>query len=161
MTRAVPGDPTRVLLAGDTHGDGPWFAHLVTLAGRHRVAGIVQLGDFGYWPHEAFGQRYLTQVDALCTRARLWCLWLDGNHEDFDALEQEFVRPDDGFTLIRPTSLHAPRGHRSRWGGVRFLAVGGAASIDRALRLPRRSWWPQETITDAQVAVAIAGGPTD
>jgi hypothetical protein len=47
------------------------------------------------------------------------------------------------------------------WGDVRWLALGGAHSVDRPWREPGTSWWHEETITDLDVARAVAGGPAD
>ena len=63
----VAGDvvPSRVLVAGDWHGNRYWalnVIHLVPqlLAGEQRCL-IVHLGDFGIWPDDE-GRRYLTAV---------------------------------------------------------------------------------------------------
>ncbi len=50
-------EPRRVLLAGDTHGNGRWVGHLCKLARRHGCEVILQLGDFGFWPHTTAGLR--------------------------------------------------------------------------------------------------------
>lgn len=51
MTDPIPGDPKRILVAGDTHGNWVhWQRVLLPAAREHKVDGIVQLGDFGYWP---------------------------------------------------------------------------------------------------------------
>lgn len=42
-----------------------------------------------------------------------------------------------------------------------WLALGGAGSIDRLVRVPGHSWWPEEVITDADVVTAAASGPVD
>lgn len=55
-----------------------------------------------------------------------------------------------------------PRGTRWDWRGRTWLAMGGAHSPDRAIRVEKGwGWWPQEDITDEQVAAAAAGGPAD
>jgi hypothetical protein len=44
---------------------------------------------------------------------------------------------------------------------VRWLALGGAHSVDRPWREPGVSWWREETVTDADVDRAVTGGPAD
>lgn len=39
------------------------------------------------------------------------------------------------------------------------MALGGAYSIDRFLRKPGRSWWPQEWLTSQQARDAASWGP--
>lgn len=46
------GDSARLLIAGDTHGNLDWIGTLCKLAARHGCQGIVQLGDFGFWPDQ-------------------------------------------------------------------------------------------------------------
>jgi hypothetical protein len=42
---------------------------------------------------------------------------------------------------------HLPRGHRWRWHGRDWLALGGAVSLDRGVRTAGVNWWPEEEIT--------------
>jgi len=151
------GEPERVLLVGDTHGDLAWWRHLIQLADEHQCQGIFQLGDFGIWPG-AEGRRYLDAVESSLDAAGLTGWFVDGNHDDFDQLLALPVGPD-GWRPVRPHLFHAPRGHRWSWQGVRFLAMGGAGSVDVAKRIPGRTWWPQEAITDEDVSRVVAGGP--
>ena len=72
-------------------------------------------------------------------------------------------RPD-GFVEVTDRILWAPRGHRWTWQGVRFLALGGAFSIDRRdrkLDSGRWGWFKEEVITAEEAQRAIAGGPAD
>ncbi len=145
-------EPERVLLAGDTHGNGPWVGTLCKLANQHGCDVILQLGDFGYWPHTAEGRRFLDQVDWHAERYGISCLyWIDGNHENHDMLA-ELEADEDGFVTIRDRCRYAPRGHRWRWGQVHFGALGGAFSMDHHYRIEGVSWWPSEILTDADVA---------
>jgi hypothetical protein len=45
------------------------------------------------------------------------------------------------------------------WHGVRFGALGGGVSIDRAVRVENESWWSTEAITDAEVEALIERAP--
>src|SRR5262245_22342917 len=81
--------PSRVLVAGDWHGNREWAINVLMrvpqlLAGEQRRL-VLQLGDFGIWPG-AEGRRYLGSVTAVLDRvdAELW--FIDGNHEDFSEL---------------------------------------------------------------------------
>jgi predicted phosphodiesterase len=153
-------DPSKVLVVGDTHGNTHWWVdHVIPLALRFGVDGIVQVGDFGFW-HGARGERYLDAVNQELEAIQSWCLFVDGNHENFDLLYSIPVRAD-GFREVRPRIVHAPRGHRWSWSGVRFLALGGGASIDKQRRTQGESWWPQEQITKTEAKHAIKGGPCD
>lgn len=163
---AQPTDD-RLLLAGDWHGNE--IVGLRALNGKAAgLSTIVQLGDFGFW-HGAPGCQYLDRLsEALFTNDQT-LLWIDGNHENFDLLEQYPIvttGPAAGLRPIRPRLWHLPRGTRWSWRGpdgppVTWLAVGGAASVDRAMRTAGGDWWFQEELTDIQADEVIAGGPTD
>lgn len=147
-----------VLLAGDTHGDLSQIRYLLKVAAEMQIDRIVQVGDFGYWPHMApFHER----VDGLASADGVEFYWLDGNHENFDALEQAV-----DFDSLDPQRMgeslwYLPRGSTWEWAGCRFMALGGAYSIDKDYRVEGRSWWRQELLTGAQVYRAMGGGPVD
>jgi predicted phosphodiesterase len=164
MASQIPGDPKRLLIAGDTHGNYlHWKNILLPAAREHHVDGIVQLGDFGYWPLTADGREYVEVLTGQLAKANLWIVFVDGNHEDHKALLQLPARAD-GLVEITPSILWAPRGHRWTWHDVRFLALGGAFSIDRKFRKLDSGlwgWFEEETVTAAQAQLAMEGGPTD
>src|SRR6059058_2673772 len=47
------------------------------------------------------------------------------------------------------------------WKGLSFLALGGAASIDRKHRRDRYSWWVEEYLTEEDILTAQSSGPVD
>lgn len=161
------GDPRRVLFVGDVHGALGWLKLVVREAERQRCDAIVQLGDFGYWPHTPEGRRYLAEATRLLDAANLTLWFIDGNHENFDMLwSDEHPLAEDGSQLVAPRVRYLARGQRLRWRGVELLALGGAHSIDRDWRLqaephPRSYWWPQETLTHRDVQRACEGGRCD
>ncbi len=150
-------DIERVAFAGDWHMNRVWSTRAIMRAADQGAQHIVHLGDFGY----TFDQVFLDEVTRALARTgtRLW--FVDGNHESFPWLEQVAIDPDTGLRPLSPRIAHLPRGFRWRWGPVRFLAMGGAHSVDRMARVPGRSWWPEETITPREINAASAGGPTD
>ena len=146
----VPAEPNRLLVAGDVHGNSGWLEVLFRSAVAHGCNAILQLGDFGFWPHQPGGSRYLHRVSKYADRSGVVVFWIDGNHENHDALR--LLTPSaDGFVDVARGCRHAPRGLRWTWRGVRFGALGGAFSIDWRDRVPGRSWWPDEVTTAADV----------
>jgi predicted phosphodiesterase len=147
----------RVAFAGDWHMNTHWATRAITRAADQGARHIVHLGDFGY----TFEQHFLDELTRVLARtgSRLW--FVDGNHESFPWLNQVAIDPDTGLRPLSPRIAHLPRGFRWQWAGVRFLAMGGAHSVDRMSRVPGRSWWREETITPREVNAAIAGGPAD
>jgi predicted phosphodiesterase len=150
----------RILLTGDVHGNTDWVIHhVLPQAKRHGCQLVLQLGDFGIWPGPE-GRRYLSALSRQAKGVRIPIWFIDGNHEDFDQLDA-LPLDDQGRRPVQDHITHLPRGYRWEWAGRTLLACGGASSIDVADRLPGRSWWPQETITDHDVARCSEGGRVD
>ena len=148
--------PARVAFAGDWHANTRWGIAAIQHAADRGAEVIIQLGDFGY----EFRAAFLDGLERALTRTGLCLLFVDGNHEAFPTLLRYPVR-DNGLRQLTDRVWHLPRGFRWIWGGVRWLALGGAHSVDRPWREPGVSWWPEETLTDADLARASAGGPAD
>lgn len=151
--------PDRVLFTGDWHGRHGWAKAMLRQARLEGADTLVQLGDFGLW-HGRDGEYFLNEVARHAAHYEVNVLWLDGNHENFDVLDQLPVGRH-GLTCVRPRVWHLPRGFRWTWAGMRFLSLGGATSLDRPYRTPGMSWWPQEELTLAQAHAASAGGAVD
>ncbi len=79
-------DIRHVLVAGDTHGNWRWTCHLAALAVANECELIVQVGDFGYFPRMAGGDRFLDEVDAALATHGIGMWFIDGNHDDHSAL---------------------------------------------------------------------------
>lgn len=146
----MTGDPGRVLLAGDWHGNLAWATGCLRAAADEGCPVVLQLGDFGLWPGRE--DTYLDELDRAADSAGVGIVWIDGNHEDHDSLDRWRRHADPaGLVSMRPHVTWATRGARWGWSGVRFGALGGAVSIDRFLRREGRNWWPQEAVSPADV----------
>lgn len=140
----------RILLAGDWHGNRAWAETAFAAAAANGCAQVLQLGDFGLWPGRV--EAWLDHVDALAGAAGAPLTWIDGNHEDHDALDGwRAVQDADGLVTMREHVTWATRGARWQWDERRFGALGGAVSFDRFLRRAGANWWPQEVTTQADV----------
>lgn len=191
----------KVLLVGDTHGitylDGwlagrmswnaadPFIEYYFDRALDNGCDRIFQLGDFGFWEHFADGVKYVDMVEAAAVKSGVDFYCLDGNHDKTSlVLEQYHDRDDDGFIMVRPHVHYAPRGHRWEWEERKFMALGGAYSVDkgwrvdserkRAYKLDRENhfrvlaghdivpfeaegilWFPEEEITDEELQAIL------
>lgn len=160
MAMLAPFDPVRLLLAGDTHHDTEWFLHLVDEAVRLGCHGIVQVGDFGFFPNEDYGREFLAAVQTRLAEAGIVTVFIDGNHDDHVTLRQ-IPLDADGFARLSPELWYAPRGARWSWQGVTFAAAGGAVSIDAARRVEGMNWWREETLSYTEIMRVLDGGPAD
>jgi hypothetical protein len=102
---------------------------------------IVQLGDFGAWEHTPDGVRYFDDVSEAAVEAGIAVYWLDGNHDKSSLVCSLYgmMADAEGFLQVRDNLLYAHRGHRWTWSGVRFMALGGAYSVDKPYRLKREA----------------------
>lgn len=172
----MPAVAERILFAGDSHGDLGYLGWVLHQADQFEVDHIVQLGDFGYWEHREHGVEFLDRLNDGLEAGGYNFFWLDGNHENHTLLRSRYQ--PDGPTHIRSNIIYLPRGTRWEWDGVSFLAIGGAYSMDKDWRIEQyrkkarystsklsaakwEQWWPEETITDDEVELAIAGGAVD
>ncbi len=146
----------RVAFAGDWHMNRIWASRAIGRAAEQGAQHIVHAGDFGY----TFEQEFLTEVTSQLNVCGLHLWFVDGNHESFPWLGQVALA-GDGTRPLSTRIAHLPRGFRWTWGGVRFLAMGGAHSVDRMCRIPGRTWWAEETLTRREQMRAGGGGKAD
>jgi len=138
----------KIIIIGDVHGnfDAANTSVLAALTEHPTATVVVQLGDLGDgWPTPQGPSRWKPSFN-------LPILVVDGNHENFDAL----AKGD-----INPKLEWVQRGDTKTFNGRRAMFFGGATSPDLKDRTIGINWWPQESITRAQVEYALAwdGGP--
>jgi len=156
-----------VLFAGDWHGDEAWAAEVIRRAAATGCETVVQAGDFGFgffWlgddPDEPgdWAPRcpFARAISMLATAAGVRVAFIDGNHDNHVLLGRVAeLRPErsaEGFVLVEDGLWWAPRGLRWEWDGMSFGALGGAFSVDRQRRTTGLDFWPEETVSAADVA---------
>lgn len=148
---------SEVLIAGDWHGNLQFAQKVLQIAYHKGIETIYQLGDFGFvWPGKDDDLKSLNRT-LMTYGQRLY--FVDGNHEDFGRLYQYPI--EDGIRKIASRITHLPRGYRWQTGGLKWLALGGATSLDRPRRLEGSSWWPEEELTLGEAYRASEGGKVD
>lgn len=83
-------------------------------------------------------------------------LFVDGNHENFDMLDEFSDEPWHGGLVqrIAPSILHLERGHVFDIDGMAVFAMGGAQSVDAGWQDEGYTWWPEEMPNEAEMAEA-------
>lgn len=163
-----------IYVTGDTHGD--WLPRLSFNAfpeGRTltKTDYVLILGDFGIWDNS---KRERHDLDWL--EDRPWTtLFLDGNHENYDILDNLPVSGWNGGKVhfIRPSVIHLMRGQLYTINGLSLFAFGGARSHDirdgilepgdprikewrnspvrRLYRVNHFSWWEREMPSEEEM----------
>lgn len=146
----------KVAYAGDWHANRQWAKQAIQYAREQGAEIIVHLGDYGY----DFTPGFRNEVELALAQAHIDLWFVDGNHEDFTWLYSQPLM-EDGRRKISQHVYHLPRGYQWNWGGVQFMAVGGAYSVDRKWRKLNKSWWLEEQITDEEVEAACSGEKVD
>lgn len=161
-------DPTRVLVVGDTHGAVIWMRRtVIPYAVAHGCSRIVQVGDFGFILENdpVAVQRELTRLHMALSRAGVTLHFLPGRYENHPMLaklaEPAKRTQTEGHHVLKPSILYTGRLSSWSWHGLRFAAVGAAASADREGRILGVNLWEEEVLTREEIATAETLGTVD
>lgn len=82
---------------------------------------------------------------------------VDGNHENHDLISELPIVERFGGKVrkVSDSVFYAIRGEVYEINGKRFLAIGGADSIDKEYRVEGLSWWKGETISESDIINAL------
>ena len=139
-----------IYLTGDTHGGIERFRDH---KGFNKDDTVIVLGDFGViWHNLANVYGYvMTERPKIEELDRYGCTFcfIDGNHENHERLAALPDAPLFGGIAGQAGEhvFHLRRGQVYEIEGKSFFCMGGALSIDRAVRTEGESWWPGENIT--------------
>ncbi|KQQ92575.1 hypothetical protein ASF62_12045 [Leifsonia sp. Leaf325] len=141
----------RIGLLGDAHGDLGDILQAARSLREMDINTLIVLGDFAVvWPGENWGHN----LDRLANRLNKLgqtLYFLHGNHDWIPRL-MEFPLSADGLRWLRPSIAYMATGFRAEFAsGREFVVIGGANSIDREMRTEGKSWWPEESITWADL----------
>jgi predicted phosphodiesterase len=125
---------------GDIHGNvGPLVKALDLLKTKPEVTALIQVGDFGFYPNTIERFRFL--------KSHIPIYAIDGNHEHFPMLVNKTE-----ITEMVPNVFYVPRGTVMELDGRKIGFIGGAASVDKDIRLRQRmAWYPEEVVTEADI----------
>jgi hypothetical protein len=152
----------QIAILGDVHSDWTSLDIVLKDVFEKGITTIIQVGDFGYnWPNTDPWKPNVNRHHNVMDWSdggtgefdpNIKMFWLDGNHENFDALAE------DGGEWAHPYWEYCPRGTIKSFphilGQDGIMLFGGATSVDKSDRTPHVTWWPQENITYMQVVKA-------
>jgi len=140
-------------VAGDWHGSKHWgIAALRWLREHHfgelgQPGLLVHVGDLGIYEYD--------DVDHLLPvleETNITLLHVKGNHENHELLAT--LPHDPAGTALRvygPRAYYVPNGTIFMVNQLRWMAMGGAHSIDRHAGPMGVYWWPEEVITGKEI----------
>lgn len=138
-----------IFVTGDTHADLDIYK--LTLGGFPKQKELTKndyviiLGDFGLVWDESKREKYWLQ---WLDKKPWTTLFVDGNHDNHPLIWEHPLVPmfGDEVRQISETVFYLQRGHVYNIDGNSFLALGGAESIDKDVRVEGVSWWSTESI---------------
>lgn len=139
-----------IYITGDMHGEERISEIELFVLSHPNTSYLIVLGDFGaIWNEDT---SLIERLSALPTII----LFIDGNHENFDLLNDYPCEEWKGGYVHRVANniLHLMRGNIYEIEGISFFVFGGAVSTDKGLRKEGVSWWPQEEATECQLNYA-------
>lgn len=117
---------------------------------------VIVAGDFGLiWNGDKEDQYWLKWLDQ---KKPFTTVFIDGNHENFDLLEQYPTELWQGGLVhrINDSVLHLMRGQVYEIEGLTFFTFGGAASHDKDFRSEGKSWWAREMPADEEYQLGLS-----
>ena len=162
----VPVRKNLIGLAGDWHGNDRWAVSVLESFYAVGIRTVFQLGDFGFWPGYS-GAAYLSKIMGACEALGMKLWIVPGNHEDYTQIEDpetldgsvpelQVLGKGEGWEVAV-----LPRGFVWWEGERKFLAFGGAPSIDYPNRRLGISWWQEEMIRDSDLLRLIEDDGVD
>lgn len=152
----------KTVVAGDWHGNTVATRRAMHFAQKFGASEVFQVGDFGFgWRQVASGDAMIDACSRAASAYEVDLFWLDGNHENFDKLEEIGAFGAQEPVELAPRVFYVPRGCVIERDGKRALVIGGAYSVDKKYRTPHKSWWPQEEITHADLERCYEAGEVD
>lgn len=160
---------SRIFITGDTHADYDWNKLTTKSFPEQKKLTkddyVIIAGDFG-------GVFLLDRTDKYIQKTynerKFTTLFVDGNHENHDALDAYPVEEWHGGKIhkIADSVFHLMRGQVFELGGKTFFTMGGAESTDRQYRKEGKTWWAREMPSIEEYEEAITnlekcGGKVD
>ena len=147
-----------IYITGDTHGtidihklNSKNFPEGRTLT---KDDYVIICGDFGFvWNGDKEDKWWLNWLNN-----KPWTtLFVDGNHENHDMLEQMEVTEWHGgkVHMINESVIHLMRGQVYEINGKKWFTFGGAKSQDQMVRVEGKDWWAGEMASEEEYEEAV------
>lgn len=129
----------KTLFVGDIHAE---FGLFNTLINKKQADIVIQCGDNAYfWT----GEQNKEKIKPGKSQVYL----LPGNHEDWNLFESTLGRRGLKPIEVERNIFYCPIGSHIIVEGTRIIFIGGADSIDKQFRTIHSTWFPQETLGQA------------
>lgn len=147
-----------IYITGDIHGNVDFQKlNINSFTEQNEMMGddyLIILGDFGCIWYGNSKDNYL--LNDLGSR-KFTTLFIDGNHENFPALNSYPEENWNGGRIhrIRPNVIHLMRGQVFEFSKLKWFTMGGASSHDKMYRKENVSWWKEELPNNLEFEEAL------
>jgi hypothetical protein len=144
---------SRIFITGDCHFGGDDTSRFTSKKWPEgktltRDDFVIIVGDVGlvWYPKGTRNAKQDEYYQKWITKKPWTTLFIDGNHENHDMLDELPLVPmfGDEVGKVRKHLYHLKRGKVYTINGKTFFCMGGAESIDKGYRVEFKSWWRQE-----------------
>lgn len=163
----------KIGILGDLHGNTAAARFMLWSMAQHGITTVIQVGDFGIYTTND-GMKFANKVNEYASALGITLIVVPGNHENWRVINELIGENRTEYVPYRSNILLTPRGMRDKIGGMSFVFLSGAPSVDRGWRKEdddfhdargtvraNRYWYPEEQITGADVDYVVAGGYAD
>lgn len=147
-----------ILITGDIHGSHDISKlgddNKVLFRNLTKSDYLIICGDFGLvWDNSEEDRRWREWLN----QRNYTTLFVDGNHENFDLLNNNPVQQWHGGKVhrISDSIIHLMRGQVFEIDGKSFFTIGGAESHDKADRILGKSYWSNELPSESEYTEAL------
>ncbi len=161
---------TLVGVLGDTHGNTAAIRFMLWSMHKLGIQKVIHVGDFGIYTDNG-GMKFASKANQYAQEFGITLIVVPGNHENWRVINEMVGDDRENLAAYRSNIFIAPRGYRWDWNGMSFLALGGAPSVDRTIRISwelsrkpgnvNKYWYGEEQITQEDVDYTVAGGYAD
>ena len=153
------GDIMSIYITGDIHGEPKRFDSKNLLSKDLNITAndvVIICGDFGMPWYNPWSEEEKSCLEWL-EKKPFTILFIDGNHENFDLLNQFPVIEKFGGKVhqLKNNIFHLMRGEIFEIQGKTFFTFGGATSTDKDWRTAHVSWWQEENFSSTEFENAI------
>lgn len=161
----------KIGILGDLHGNTAAARFMLWSLRKQGITHAIHVGDFGIYTDNN-GMKFASKTNQYAQEFGITIIVVPGNHENWRIINELVGEDRENLKPYRSNIFVAPRGYRCELGGMSFVMLGGAPSVDRTWRIQHdkhlldkykanMSWYPEEQITGADVDYTGAGGYAD
>ena len=124
----------KIGILGDLHGNTAAARFMLWSLHKQGITHAIHVGDFGIYSDNN-GMKFASKTNQYAQEFGITIIVVPGNHENWRIINELVEDDRENLKAYRSNIFIAPRGYRCELGGMSFVMLGGAPSVDRTIRL--------------------------